>query len=108
MNEDTALCIDRCLLPVVICSIKELTSRGVHCGKKGQPLLDRFPFGKRVDSDTVPSQARDIELRAVLFFHKPTERGRYLQPALGIDSCRVVSSKHAVPAKGPTDACLNP
>jgi hypothetical protein len=73
MNQHSALAVQCCLLAVVVRSIKELPSRWIHRWQQRKPLLNRLPFGQRVDANAVACQTRDIKLFAVLLVDQTPE-----------------------------------
>src|ERR1043166_8217172 len=94
MNQHTSLRVHRRLLSVVVRPVKELAPRRIHRGQERQSLFDGFPLRHRVDAHAFTRETRQVETRAVLLFNVTPKKARHFQPALGIDSCRVVPAKH--------------
>src|SRR5207302_8533293 len=92
-----SLLTHRRLLPLIIRPVKELTPRGIHRRQQRKPLFDRFPFRHWINAHAFACQTGKIQGRTVLFFDVTTKECRHFEPALRIDSRRVVAAQHCVP-----------
>ena len=68
MNQYATLRIDRRLLAVVVCSVKELSASGIHSGQERKALLDGFPFREGVNADVIAGKTGYVKLAAVFLF----------------------------------------